>query len=193
MTDDAEIASLGERGFFIREEAAPAAVSWLPGLVARLGATRPAGIGRAAVTSGADRGDLICWLDPAEEGLTELVGYFEQLRSELNARAFVGLRDCELQLAHYPGGGARYVRHRDALRGAPGPKRRVTAILYLNPDWRPEHGGALRLHLDQEAQGTIDVEPRLGRLVVFLSERIEHEVLPTYAPRLAVTAWYRGP
>jgi SM-20-related protein len=28
--------------------------------------------------------------------------------------------------------------------------------------------------------------------VVFLSERVEHEVLPTFAPRLAVTGWFYG-
>jgi len=36
------------------------------------------------------------------------------------------------------------------------------------------------------------VEPTLDRLVVFLSERIEHEVLPSQAPRLALTAWFYG-
>jgi SM-20-related protein len=38
----------------------------------------------------------------------------------------------------------------------------------------------------------VDVEPSLDRLVVFLSERIDHEVLPAFAPRLALTAWYYG-
>jgi SM-20-related protein len=44
----------------------------------------------------------------------------------------------------------------------------------------------LRLHGD----AAVDVAPVLGRLVVFLSAKVEHEVLPTWAPRLAVTAWY---
>ena len=93
----------------------------------------------------------------------------------------------DLQLAHYPGGGERYVRHRDAFQGQS--NRRVTAIYYANLDWRPEHGGLLRLHLEE---GTQDVEPTLDRLVVFLSERVEHEVLPSHAPRLALTAWFYG-
>jgi SM-20-related protein len=77
----------------------------------------------------------------------------------------------------------------------------VTAIYYVNPGWRPEDGGALRLH----AQGTdgadatdaatsaeaVDLAPLLDRLIVFLSERVEHEVLPTKSTRWAVTAWFR--
>ena len=37
------------------------------------------------------------------------------------------------------------------------------------------------------------VDPELDRLIVFLSERVEHEVLPARTPRRAVTAWFRGP
>ena len=39
--------------------------------------------------------------------------------------------------------------------------------------------------------GPVDVEPVLDRLLVFQSERVEHEVLPARAPRWAVTAWFR--
>ena len=35
--------------------------------------------------------------------------------------------------------------------------------------------------------------PGVDRLVVFLSDRVEHEVLPAHAERWAVTAWYYGP
>jgi SM-20-related protein len=92
-----------------------------------------------------------------------------------------------VQLARYPGGGARYERHRDAFSG--GPSRRLTAIYYLNDGWSPADGGALRIHADD---GAVDLAPTIDRLVVFLSERLEHEVLPAFAPRLAITAWYRG-
>ena len=65
-----------------------------------------------------------------------------------------------------------------------------TAICYLNPSWSPQAGGVLRLF---GAGVPLEVEPVSGRLVVFLSERVEHEVLATFAPRYAVTAWYYGP
>ena len=64
----------------------------------------------------------------------------------------------------------------------------MTAIYYANPAWRPEDGGVLRLH---GGDGPLDVAPVLDRLLVFLSERVEHEVLPARAPRCAVTAWFR--
>lgn len=38
-----------------------------------------------------------------------------------------------VQLACYPGRGARYVRHTDASDAVPG--RTVTALLYLNTNW----------------------------------------------------------
>ena len=112
---------------------------------------------------------------------------FETLRGELNREAWLGLTRFEVQLAHYPGHGEGYARHRDAFVGRA--SRRVTAIAYLNPAWTSGHGGELRLH----GTTTVDVEPRLGRLVVFMSAELEHEVLPTWSSRLAATAWYYGP
>eukprot|EP00911_Craspedida_sp_UC1_P001784 UC1_evm1s1361 len=47
--------------------------------------------------------------------------------------------------AVYPGGGARYVRHVDNPGGAKSNGRVLTILLYLNPEWRPGHGGQLRL------------------------------------------------
>ena len=58
--------------------------------------------------------------------------------------------------------------------------RAYTAILYLNDSWHPDHGGCLRLHVDNDGTGHrhVDVEPLAGRLVVFSSKDIPHEVLP---------------
>jgi SM-20-related protein len=65
----------------------------------------------------------------------------------------------------------------------------VTAIYYANPAWEPNDGGALRLHGED---GPVDVAPLLDRLLVFLSERVEHEVMPARSARWAVTAWFRA-
>ena len=106
-----------------------------------------------------------------------------------------------LMLAHYPGdvdAGARYVPHLDndpedpgSADGAPGSRARdraVTAILYLNPDWEEAHGGCLRVHLEDE-KGEVDVAPAWGRVVLFDSRRITHEVRPASFGRWALTAW----
>jgi len=159
--------------------------------VATSGGLRPAGVSRGTghrVDAGT-RGDAIAWLTPDtnEPGLAALHARFEALRAALNRDAYLGLERLEVQLARYPGGGARYRRHRDAFPGRS--NRRVTAIYYVNPAWRPADGGLLRLY---GPDGPRDVEPILDRLVLFLSERVEHEVLPTAAPRMAVSAWFYG-
>jgi SM-20-related protein len=149
----------------------------------------PKGMGRTAVVQPDLRGDRTTWLgDHAEARLPGLQELFLGVREELNQAAWLGLRAFTVQLAVFPGDGARYVAHRDALAGDPA--RRATAIVYLNPDWRTEDGGCLRVRLPE---GTRDVEPVGGRLVVFLSDRVEHEVLPSFAVRRAATAWFRGP
>ena len=127
---------------------------------------------------------------PGAGELTELWAVFLALRDSLNRSAYLGLDRMEVQVARYPGGGAAYRRHRDAFPAPPGgrPNRRVTAIYYANPAWDPAGGGALRLHV---GDGPVDVEPVLDRLLVFQSERVEHEVLPARVPRCAVTAWFR--
>jgi len=126
-----------------------------------------------------------------EEKLSELDGQLKKIDWEGNDRqAYLAVDRMEVQIARYPGDGAAYDRHRDAFVALPGarPNRRVTAIYYANPAWTPEAGGVLRLH---DPEGPVDVAPVLDRLLVFLSERIDHEVLPTLAPRCAVTAWFR--
>jgi hypoxia-inducible factor (prolyl hydroxylase) len=67
--------------------------------------------------------------------------------------------------------------------------RKLTALLYLNEGWRPEHGGVLRM---KPAGKQIDVAPLFNRMLVFWSDRrCPHEVLPAQGrDRFAVTVWY---
>ncbi|WP_224249948.1 2OG-Fe(II) oxygenase [Hyalangium gracile] len=191
---DDEIAALGTKGFFVRDtflgRERASSVHAEARQRAQTGGLKPAGIRRGAdrTEDTTVRGDFITWVVPGPDtALGSLWQSFAELGEALSTGAYLGLGRFDLQLAHYPGGGARYVRHRDAFPGQS--NRRVTAIYYANPDWQPEHGGLLRLYLDD---GTLEVAPILDRVVVFLSERLEHEVLPAYAPRLALTAWYYG-
>jgi SM-20-related protein len=195
----AEIAALGQRGYFLRDGVLGAtvgcAVRDAVDALAAAGRLRPAGLGRGAGyrLDPATRSDVIAWIDPADAPppLAALCAWFVALRDALNREAYLGLDRVEIQAARYPENAAGYRRHRDAFatHGGGPPGRRVTAIYYANPGWRPDDGGLLRLHLPQ---GPLDVEPQLDRVVVFLSERVEHEVRPTRAPRRAVTAWFRG-
>lgn len=178
-----EVVALAERGWFVRDgflgaEVAKQAHAFC---LQKLDEMRPAGIGQNGVRDTTVRSDLTTWLDDSP-----MHPAFEQLRLALNLSAYQGLRAFQVQLACYPGGGAHYDRHRDAFPGHD--IRRITAIVYLNPDWQPEHGGQLRLHTEP----LVDVEPRLDRLVCFLSEKVDHEVMPSFAQRFAATSWFRA-
>ena len=59
-------------------------------------------------------------------------------------------------------------------------------------------GGCLRCHVgaaagDDECAGEgcthVDVQPQAGRLVLFRSDALLHEVLPAHALRFAVSLW----
>jgi len=112
-----------------------------------------------------------------------------------------------VQVAVYEptGAGAFYVKHTDGgdeghglcdvgllpyLRSASCRRRTVTTILYLNSGagWAAADGGYLRLYLADGA--VLDVAPLGGRLLIFDSKTLAHEVLPTKRRRTAATVWF---
>ncbi len=134
------------------------------------------------------RGDSICWLEeplmPAERSL---IASLEDIRRCLNRSLYLGLHDVELHYARYPAGAA-YARHVDRPLGRAA--RRLSSIVYLNEDWGEADGGTLRCSADG---GDIrEIDPRAGRLVLFLTEGREHEVSRTSRERLSVTGWFLG-
>ena len=87
-----------------------------------------------------------------------------------------------MMLAAYPPNGF-YRRHLDSYNGEDIP-RKVTVLLYLL--YQPQQGGHLRCHLPA---GPLDIAPLPGRVVVFWSQEVEHEVLPSHGERAALTLW----
>lgn len=157
----------------------------------RCGDFRPAGIGREANLQRDDsvRRDLLLWLDqgnalPAQR---DFLWRLEELRLAVNRDLFMGLHGIETQAALYPPG-SFYRRHLDAFQRDN--LRALTAIVYLNPRWHADDGGALRLYVGEQGEGFVDILPEAGRLVVFLSERFEHEVLTTRRARWSLTSWF---
>lgn len=185
MLSASEVEQLGTQGYFTRASFLGLELAQRVLLEARTIPLRRAGIRRSAELDDSVRTDELAWLtrEEAKGALAEAVARFEELMNELNESAWVGLRTFDLQLARYAAGG-HYQRHRDAFPGQD--NRRITAIVYLNQAWRPEHGGQLQLHVEPPTQ----IEPSLDRLVVFRSEVVEHEVLHAHAERWALTAWY---
>ena len=136
------------------------------------------------------RGDHIFWIDkPAQgSGLMHYLASLDKLKQHLNQGLFLGLQDHEAHIAVYPEG-TYYRRHLDQFKNDD--RRSVSVILYLNEQWQPEDGGQLRIYTGENDDEHIDVWPLAGQLVVFLSQRFEHEVMPAGRQRLSITAWLK--
>jgi SM-20-related protein len=135
------------------------------------------------------RRDRTFWLDGSTLTQLRLLEEFEQLRLEINRSLLLGLFDLEAHFALYPSGGF-YRRHLDAFSNDN--PRLVSVVLYLNPRWHHTHGGCLRIWPEPQAQTPLlDVAPRAGTLVCFLSERIPHEVLASHRDRISIAGWFR--
>jgi SM-20-related protein len=156
---------------------------------AAAGRLQPALVGRGAARREAPalRGDHTRWLDPADPVDALALRPLDALRDALNRALFLGLRRVEAHYARYPPGTA-YARHVDRFRDDDA--RVVSAVAYLNAGWADDDGGALRIH-PPDGGPPCDIAPRGGRLVVFRSDTIEHEVLATRRERLSIAAWLR--
>ncbi|MGB0846611.1 MAG: 2OG-Fe(II) oxygenase [Thiolinea sp.] len=151
------------------------------------------GSGNTQVSNPNIRSDQIMWLDEqvnAENAaLADLQQFLDQLRLQINQALYLGLFETEVHFALYPSGG-HYQKHIDNFHGRS--SRMLTFILYLNDNWLMEQGGQLRLYTSEtDLQSYTDIIPQGGTLVVFLSERFYHEVLPASRERLSLTGWLR--
>jgi len=155
---------------------------------------RPAGVGHGgarAVHTGI-RGDSICWLEAetAQFAALDFLMWAEDLRRELNRELYAGLHSSEFHFARYPEGRG-YKKHMDQHRGQH--SRRITLVLYLNPEWTAADGGELCLYApEDESREVHRVLPLAGRLVLFRSDLIPHEVLPCARTRWSLTGWFRS-
>lgn len=133
------------------------------------------------------RGDFISWIDearlePAEEVFFAKINNF---KNYLNRTCFLGIQDHEFHYALYPKG-TFYKRHLDTFQNDD--SRKLSIVCYLNDeDWQPEYGGELVLYKEED----ITIYPLKGRVVIFESQIIEHEVKPVEQKRLSITGWLK--
>jgi len=102
------------------------------------------------------RGDRMAWIDPSKlrkGSLQDTTRSLHSLRLELDNATNLNCKRVSMQVALYPGGGSRYVKHIDAVSG--GPQRRITCLLYLNHAWKSTDGGQLRLYPPLTSQKNI--------------------------------------
>lgn len=134
------------------------------------------------------RRDWIFWLNRRRPVQAEFLDLAEQIRLALNRRLFLALFEFEAHLSLYPPG-AFYRRHFDSFRGAA--NRMVSLVVYLNRDWADDDSGELVLYRPETGDEMARIAPRAGTLLLFMSEEIEHEVLPTRSDRGSIAGWFR--
>jgi len=138
------------------------------------------------------RGDFILWLD--EENVMGAESLFfdkiQDLVNYLNRTCFMGIARQEFHYALYPEG-TFYKRHLDTFQNDS--SRKLSIVCYLNEeDWQPDFGGELTIYTkDKGAEKPIDIYPLAGRVVIFESQKLEHEVKPVKRPRLSITGWLK--
>jgi len=134
------------------------------------------------------RGDYIKWIEP-KEALPAAQLFLQRVQGvleALNPLLFLSLKDFECHYALYPPG-SFYEKHIDQFQGSS--HRLLSFACYLNPQWKEAHGGCLRLY---SASGeSHEIAPLAGRLVIFRSDLVPHEVLTTAVNRYSITGWLR--
>ena len=84
------------------------------------------------------------------------------------------------QIGHDIGGREQVPLHINNPMGNGMDARKLTAILYLNPGWVEGMGGEIRLFVvGEDGVKNVDLSPVGGRLLLFWSDEIPHEVLAT--------------
>ena len=134
------------------------------------------------------RGDFISWIDETQKNEQESVFFdkIEHFTNYLNRTCFLGIQEREFHYALYPIG-TFYKRHLDTFQNDD--SRKLSIVCYLNnEDWQEEYGGELTIYKEEE---TINIFPLKGRMVVFESQILEHEVKPVQRERLSITGWLK--
>jgi SM-20-related protein len=133
------------------------------------------------------RRDKILWLD--EDGLaqSEFLAFSRGLQEYLNRSLYLGLSYYEAHFAIYEKGDF-YEKHLDAFKNSK--NRVVTTVYYLNEDFKESDGGELLVY-DEHDKLLTNVVPTANTLVVFMSEKFPHEVLPAIKKRYSIAGWFR--
>lgn len=138
------------------------------------------------------RGDFILWINEADAGEAEKI-FFNKINSlinYLNKTCFLGILQKEFHYALYPKG-TFYKRHLDTFQNDD--RRKFSLVCYLNDeDWKPENGGELVIYEEENGvEVAKSIFPFPGRVVIFESQLLEHEVKPVNTTRLSITGWLK--
>mmetsp|Transcript_133195 Transcript_133195/g.371287 ORF Transcript_133195/g.371287 Transcript_133195/m.371287 type:complete len:415 (-) Transcript_133195:57-1301(-) len=160
------------------------------------------------------RTDRIYWLNyesldrEKQPGLVQLFKKMISIPFELNKKCSLYLQaSASFQIACYPNKGY-YKRHVDGGYSDLNNGRKITAIYYANTTWGSEDGGQLRMFKRlpnpfqiekgeepsrEKYEVEEEIEPLGGRLLLFRSRDMPHEVLACRRKRFAISLWLSGP
>ena len=109
---------------------------------------------------------------------------------EIQINRFDGLYDSRKQF---------FKRHKDSYEKDPNnldedeERRKITMVIFLNEDINEQDSealGSLRLYYP-DSSADVDIVPRMGRAVLFKSEMLMHEILPTLGfDNYFITVWF---
>ena len=91
-----------------------------------------------------------------------------------------------LKIQYNAGDGACFPMHCDTDSELDG--RRVSALFYLQPAWKPGDGGELVLY-PHPTKAAVTLAPLGGRCVLFSAADMLHRVMPSAVPRACFTLW----
>ncbi|MFT5336964.1 MAG: SM-20-related protein [Luteibaculaceae bacterium] len=136
------------------------------------------------------RGDKIHWIDGGSNNEFELI-YLQKMEKfmlYLNKTCFTAIKGFESHYASY-GITHIYKRHLDQFKNENG--RKFSTVLYLNDNWVEEDGGNLSLY--PAGKNQVNIIPSGGRLVLFRSDEMEHEVQASNTRnRQSIAGWMKS-
>lgn len=138
------------------------------------------------------RGDYVLWIEEEHANATERL-FFDKINTMvdyLNRTCFLGILHKEFHYAIYPKGTA-YKRHLDTFQNDD--RRKLSLVCYLNDsNWDKENGGELVIYNNDINKTSEVLYPLPGRLVIFESQILEHEVKEVLASeRYSITGWLK--
>lgn len=155
-----------------------------------LGLFKPASIGRESTLqqNTTIRNDVISWLEDERTTDSEILKALNAWRTYLNQSLFLSTRTTEAHFAQYASGHF-YKRHKDQHDSKT--SRILTFVVYLHSHWKSGDGGELVVTDGDSEKVKQIIEPLPGRVVIFKSDEIWHEVRKSMIERYSLTGWFR--
>jgi len=133
------------------------------------------------------RRDKIHWLNEDSAFQSDFLAFTNGLKEQINRELYMGITYYESHFAIYDEGDF-YETHLDSFKNSK--NRVVTTVYYLNDDWSENDGGELVIY-DENNNFLTKVIPHANTLIVFLSDKFPHEVLPAKKRRFSIAGWFR--